>query len=253
MDLPKNHFKAALAAGRKQIGMWCSFPNSGYAEMMATCGYDWMLIDCEHAPIDLATVQSMLQAVAPYHTHPIVRPGWNDPVEIKRLLDIGAQTLLIPYVENAQEAARAVAATRYAPQGVRGVAGLARSSRYGSVANYIPRAHEEICVLVQVESIQAVDQIEAMAAVEGVDGIFVGPADLSASMGHPGNLAHPDVRAAVIEAIRRIRAAGKPAGIVTADALLPEAIEAGANFPSVGIDTMVLLNGLRDLRKRFPS
>ncbi len=253
MDLPKNKFKAALAEGRKQIGMWCSYPGGGYAEMMATCGFDWLLIDCEHAPIDLVTVQTMLQAIAPYHSQAVVRPGWNDPVEIKRLLDIGAQSLLIPYVENAEEAARAVAATRYAPEGIRGVAGLARASRYGNVTNYIPRAHEEICVLVQVESIQAVEQIEAIAAVDGVDGIFVGPADLSASMGHPGNLSHPDVREAVTQAIRRIRAAGKPAGIVTSDALLPEAIEAGVNFPSVGIDTVVLMNGLRDLRTRFPS
>ena len=253
MDLPKNHFKAALNEGRQQIGMWCSLPGGSYAEMMATCGYDWLLIDCEHAPIDLGTVQTMLQAAAPYATQMVVRPAWNDAVEIKRLLDIGAQSLLIPYVENAEEAARAVAATRYAPQGVRGVAGLARASRFGSVTNYIARAHEEICVIVQVESVQAVEEIEAIAAVEGVDGIFVGPADLSASMGYPGQLSHPEVRAKVTEAIRRIRAAGKPASIVTAEDLLPEAIEAGANFPAIGIDTLVLMKGLRELRARFPA
>ena len=253
MDLPKNHFKAALAAGRDQIGMWCSLPGGAQAELMATCGFDWLLIDCEHAPIDLATVQAMLQAIAPYQTQAVVRPGWNDPVEIKRLLDLGAQSLLIPYVENAEEAARAVAATRYAPQGMRGVAGLTRASRYGSVADYIPRAHEEICVMVQVESLAAVSQIEAIAAVEGVDAIFVGPADLSASMGHPGELSHPEVRRTVTEAIARIRAAGKPASIVTTEALLPEAIAAGVNVPAVGIDTAVLLKALRELRVRWPS
>ncbi|AGT07239.1 HpcH/HpaI aldolase family protein [Paracoccus aminophilus] len=254
MDLPKNRFKAALAEGRQQIGLWCSIPGGGYAEMLATCGYDWILIDCEHAPIDLGAVQSMLQAMAPYPVQPVVRPGWNDPVEIKRLLDIGAQSLLIPYVENAEEAARAVAATRYAPAGFRGVAGLARASRYGSVPDYLNRAAQEICVLVQIESLDAVERIEEIAAVEGVDGIFVGPADLSATMGRPGQLSHPEVRAKIIEAIKRIRAAGKPAGIVTLDeTLLEESVAAGTNFTAVGIDIAVMLKALRDLRARWPS
>lgn len=254
MDLPKNHFKAALAEGRQQIGMWCTIPGASYAEMLATCGYDWLLIDTEHAPIDLTTVQTMLQAIAPYRSQAVVRAGANDVVEIKRLLDIGAQSLLIPYVESAAEAARAVAAVRYAPGGLRGVAGLVRASRFGRVPQYVARAEAEICLLVQVESAKALDEIEAIAAVDGVDGIFVGPADLAASMGHPGNPSHPEVRAAVIDAIRRIRKAGKPAGIVTLnDDMLAEAVEAGTNFTAVGIDMAVMMKALDDLRRRWPS
>ncbi|MDZ4096912.1 MAG: aldolase/citrate lyase family protein [Paracoccaceae bacterium] len=252
MDLPTNPFKAALRAGQQQIGIWCSIPGSGHAESLASCGFDWMLIDTEHTAVDLATVQAMLQAAAPYTTHAAVRPGWNDAVEIKRLLDIGAQTILVPYVQNAAEAEKAVAAVRYPPQGVRGVAGITRASRYGLVPDYTARANAQICLLVQVETAEALHHIEAIAAVDGVDGIFIGPADLAASMGHPGNPGHPAVKTAILDAIARIKAAGKPAGILSLDpAFLKEAVAAGTLFTAVDVDQAILLRGARTLAKEW--
>ena len=250
--LPRNSFKAALAEFRQQIGIWCSIPGSGHAEALAGCGFDWMLIDTEHTAVDHTTVQAMLQGAAPYPTHAAVRPGWNDPVEIKRLLDIGAQTILVPYVQTAEEAARAVAAVRYPPMGIRGMAGITRASRYGLVADYATRAHEETCLLVQIETAAALDRIEEIAAVEGVDGIFIGPADLAATMGHPGNPGHPEVKAAVLDAVRRIRAAGRPAGILSLDpGFLHEAVAAGTVFTAVDVDSAILLRGARELARAW--
>jgi 4-hydroxy-2-oxoheptanedioate aldolase len=254
MDLPRNSFKAALRAGQKQIGIWCSIPGPGNAEAIASCGYDWMLIDTEHTVTDLPTVQAMLQAAAPYPTHVIVRPGWNDAVEIKRLLDAGAQTLLIPYVQSAEEAARAVAAVRYPPHGMRGVAGMTRANRFGLVTDYTARANAETCLLVQVETAGTLPQIEAIAAVDGVDGIFIGPADLAASMGYPGQPGHPEVKAAVLDAIARIRATGKPAGILSLDpGLLAEAFAAGTLFTAVDIDMSILIRGARAMAADWKS
>ncbi|QYK41370.1 MAG: 4-hydroxy-2-oxo-heptane-1,7-dioate aldolase [Paracoccaceae bacterium] len=247
MDLPRNTFKAALREGRQQIGIWCSIPGAGHAESLAGCGFDWMLIDTEHTTTDLTTVQAMLAAVAPYPTHCAVRPGWNDAVEIKRLLDAGAQTILVPYVQSTAEAARAVAACRYPPEGTRGVAGITRASRFGLVPDYIARANAEICLLVQVETAEALGQIEAIAAVDGVDGIFIGPADLATSMGYPGNTAHPAVHKAILSAIARIRAAGKPAGILSLDPdLLDAAVAAGTMFTAVDVDAAILLRHARE-------
>lgn len=254
MDLVRNPLKAAIAAGQQQIGIWCSIPGSGHAESIAGCGFDWMLIDTEHTPVDMTTVQAMLQAAAPYPTHAAVRPGWNDAVEIKRLLDIGAQTLLIPYVQNAEEAARAVAAVRYAPQGMRGLAGITRATRYGMIDGYAKRASEEICLLVQVETAEALGNIESIAAVDGVDGIFIGPADLAASMGFPGDPGHQEVKTAILQAIRRIVAAGKPAGILSLDQdFLKEAVAAGTTFTAVDVDSAILLRGARALAKSWKA
>jgi 4-hydroxy-2-oxoheptanedioate aldolase len=254
MDLPKNRFKEALQQGRQQIGIWCSIPGTNHAEALATCGFDWMLIDTEHTTTDLTMVQSMLQAAAPYPTHCIVRPGWNDAVEIKRILDAGAQSILVPYVQNAAEAARAVAAVRYPPKGVRGVAGITRATRFGLVPDYIARADGEICLLVQVETADALDRIEEIAAVDGVDGIFIGPADLATSMGFAGNPTHPTVRAAILSAIGRIRAAGKPAGILTLDPdLLRDAAAAGTLFTAVDVDQAILLRGARALAAQWKA
>jgi 4-hydroxy-2-oxoheptanedioate aldolase len=251
-ELPKNTFKAGLAARRQQIGIWCSIPGSGHAEALAGCGFDWMVIDTEHTPVDHTLVLAMLQAVAPYPTQAIVRPGWNDLVEIKRLLDLGVQTLLVPYVQSAEEAARAVAAVRYPPQGIRGVAGITRASRFGTIDNYTARANAEICLLVQVETATALEHLEAIAAVDGVDGVFIGPADLAASMGFPGQPGHPEVRAAVMGAIRRIVAAGKPAGILSLDPdVLTEAVAAGTTFTAVDVDQAILLRGARALAKQW--
>lgn len=246
MDLPVNPFKAALKAGRPQWGIWCSIPGSGHAEALAGCGFDWMMIDTEHAVMDHATVLAMLQAVAPWPTHAIVRPGWNDATEIKRLLDLGAQTLLVPYVQSAAEAAKAVAAVRYAPQGMRGVASATRASRYGMVPDYVARANAEICLLVQAETAEALARIEEIAGVEGVDGVFIGPADLAASMGHPGQPSHPAVKAAVLEAIGRLRGIGVPAGILSFDAaFLAEVAAAGTLFTAVEGDAPLLYRSAR--------
>ena len=181
-----------------------------------------------------------------------MRPGWNDAVEIKRILDAGAMSILVPYVQNADEAARAVSAVRYPPHGTRGVAGITRASRYGAVDRYIARADEEICLLVQVETAEALTHIEAIAAVPGVDGIFVGPADLAASMGFPGDTSAPEVKAAILDAIRRIRAAGKPPGILSLDPdLLQQAVAAGSVFTAVDVDQAILLRGARALARQW--
>lgn len=254
MTMPHNSFKAALAAGRRQIGIWCTIPDPGHAEALATCGFDWMLIDTEHTVIGPAVVQTMLQAAAPWPVACVVRPGSLDVVEIKRLLDAGAQSLLIPMINSADEARAAVAATRYAPQGIRGMAGLSRATRYGTVTDYATRAAQEICLLVQVETVAALDQIEPICAVDGVDGVFVGPADLAASMGYPGQSRHPAVTAAVLDAIARIRAAGKPAGILSQDpGVLEAAYDAGAGFVAVGIDQAIMLKGARALAQDWTA
>ena len=252
MDLPTNRFKAALRAGQQQIGIWCSIPGSGHAESLAGCGFDWMLIDTEHTALDHTMLLAMLQAAAPYPTQVAVRPGWNDPVEIKRVLDLGAQTILVPYVQSADEARRAVQAVMYPPQGMRGVSGITRATRYGLIPDYTARANTEICLLVQVETARALSRIEAIAAVDGVEGIFIGPADLAASMGYPGQLAHPEVKAAILDAIARIRAAGKPAGILSVDqAFLAEAVAAGSLFTAVDLDSAILLRGARAAAKSW--
>jgi 4-hydroxy-2-oxoheptanedioate aldolase len=241
VDLPLNTFKRAITSGRQQIGLWCSLSSSYSLEVVAASGFDWLLLDTEHSPNELDMVIAQLQAAAPYPSHPIVRVAWNDMVLIKRYLDIGAQTLLIPYVQNEEEAARAVAYTRYPPVGVRGVAGTTRATRFGRVKDYAKRAHEEICVLVQVETQTAVDRIEAIAKVDGVDGIFIGPADLHASLGYPGETANPAVLPVIENAIRRIKAAGKAPGILTGDEKLARRyIELGCLFTAVGADVGLL-------------
>ena len=168
MDLPINHFKRALAAGRPQLGFWCSLASHVSVEILAGSGFDWLLLDTEHSPNELPQVHSQLQAVMEHRVQPIVRPAWNDPVVIKRLLDLGVQTLLIPVVQSAEEAAAAVAATRYPPRGIRGFAGGSRSSRFGRIADYHTRCEAELCVLVQVETQQGLDNLEAIVATEGV-------------------------------------------------------------------------------------
>lgn len=254
MKLPRNDFKHAIAEGRSQIGLWVTLPSGFTAEALATCGYDWLLFDTEHSVGDPVTVFEQLQAVAPYPVSAVVRPVSNDVALIKRLLDAGAQTLLIPYVQNADEAQAAVDAMRYAPRGIRGFAGLTRATRYGTVADYPSRAEEELCLLVQVETRSALDEIEAIAAVDGVDGIFIGPADLAASMGYPGDTGHPEVIRAIEDAIDRIRKAGKPAGILSLDpAFVERCIGLGTIFTAVDVDANILLNGARVLAQKFKS
>ena len=244
MQLPPNPFKKALTEGRQQIGLWCSIPDSGVAEMLAGCGYDWILIDTEHSAMDAVSVLPLLQAMAPYPTHPIVRPTSLDVAEIKKLLDLGAQSILVPYVQTVEEAKLAASAVDYAPGGVRGLAGLTRASRFGTVEGYHRNARQEICLLVQLETRASLDALEDIAAVPGVDGIFIGPADLAASLGYPGEPGHPEVKAAVLDAIRRIRAAGKPAGVLSLEqAFLRECAAAGTVFTAVDVDAAILRNG----------
>lgn len=247
MDMPRNPFKQALREGRAQWGLWVGLADAYVAELLATTGCDWLLIDGEHAPNDLRSTLAQLQAVAPYPSHPIVRPPIGDMALIKQLLDIGAQTLLVPMVESAAQAAQVVAATRYPPRGVRGVgSALARSSRWNQVEGYLQRADDELCVLVQVESASAMAQVAAIAAVEGVDGVFFGPADLSASMGHLGEPAHPAVQQAIVAGIAAVRAAGKAAGVLAADqALARRYADAGAQFVAVGVDASLLVRAAR--------
>lgn len=254
MNLPDNRFKRALREGRQQIGLWCSLPGGYAAEAVAGSGYDWLLFDTEHSPGDPLTVLAQLQAVAPYDVSAVVRPASNDTVLIKRFLDLGAQTLLIPYVQDAEQARAAVAAMRYPPEGVRGVSGLTRATRFGRIAGYGRRAADELCLLVQVETREALDRLEAIAAVEGVDGVFIGPADLAASLGHVGDPAHPEVAAAVEDAIRRLRAAGKPAGILTSDtAFARRCIEIGTVFTAVAIDAGILARGTEAVARQFKT
>ena len=249
--MPHNSFKAALRDGRRQLGLWCTLPGSFATEVVAGAGYDWLLFDTEHSPGDPLTVLPQLQAAAGYHSvAPVVRPAANDTVLIKRFLDIGAQSLLIPYVQNADEARAAVRATRYPPDGIRGVSALTRATRFGREADYFAKAADDICLLVQIETQEALDNLEAIAAVEGVDGLFVGPADLSASLGYGAAQTHPDMRAKVVETIRRIKAAGKPAGLLTADTVLQKsALEAGVDFLALGVDAGLLARASENLLK----
>jgi 4-hydroxy-2-oxoheptanedioate aldolase len=254
MPLP-NAFKRALLAGQPQIGLWSTLASPFVSELVAGSGFDWLLLDTEHTPSDVPLMLQQLQAVDAERARPtsaVVRPAWNDAVLIKRYLDIGAQSLLLPFVQDAEEAAAAVAATRYPPHGIRGMGGTMRASRFGRDADYVRDADKEMCVLVQVETQEALDNIEAIAAVDGIDGIFIGPADLSASLGYPGELHHPEVRAAIDGAIRRIRACGKAPGILMIDEQRArECLELGALFVAVATDQVLLRKSADDVAARF--
>jgi 4-hydroxy-2-oxoheptanedioate aldolase len=248
LSLPPNRFKAALLDGRPQIGLWSSLASNIAAEIIGGAGFDWIVIDTEHAPNEVPGVLSQLQAMVNGTAEPVVRCAWNDAVLIKRILDIGARGLLVPFVQNAGEAQRAVAATRYPPLGIRGVSVAPRANLYGRVPNYHGSAHEHICVLVQVETVSALREIEAIAAVEGVDGIFIGPSDLAADLGHLGNPNHAEVQAAIAQGGARIRAAGKAAGILTSDAdAAARYLEWGFTFVAVGSDVGILARGAEKL------
>lgn len=248
-----NHFKRALQEKRPQIGLWLGLCSNYSAELLAGTGFDWLLIDGEHAPNNVQTVLGQLQAIAPYASHPVVRPPWNDPVIIKQLLDVGAQTLLIPMIQNAEQAQQAVRATRYPPQGVRGVgSALARASRWSRIPNYLQQADSQMCVLVQIETREAMTNLDAILQVDGVDGVFIGPADLSADMGFAGDPQHPEVQQVINEAIARISAAGKAPGILTSQQELAQHyLASGALFVAVGVDTTLLAQAAGTLLSRF--
>ncbi|QKZ04129.1 4-hydroxy-2-oxoheptanedioate aldolase [Pseudomonas eucalypticola] len=248
-----NTFKQRLRSGQAQIGLWLGLANPYCAELAANAGFDWLLIDGEHAPNDLRSLLGQLQAVAPYASQPVIRPVIGDTALIKQVLDIGVQTLLVPMVESAEQARELVRATHYPPFGVRGVgSALARASRWNTVPGYLDQADEQMCLLVQIENREGLANLDAIAAVEGVDGVFIGPADLSAAMGHRGNPGHPEVQAAIEDAIVRIQQAGKAAGILSADEKLARRyLELGAAFVAVGVDTTVLMRGLQGLASTF--
>ena len=249
----QNRFKSALQSRQPQIGLWMSLANPYTAELCATAGFDWLLVDGEHGPNDVRSMLAQLQAVAAYPGHAVVRAVSADAALVKQLLDIGAQTLLIPMIDDAGQARRMVEATRYAPEGVRGVGSfVARVSRWGQEANYLDHANEEVCLLVQAETRAALLNLEAICAVDGVDGVFIGPADLAASLGHRGDPGHPDVLAAIDDAVRRIVASGKAAGILNTDqALARHYLALGCTFVAVGLDVGVLATGVRSLRADY--
>jgi 4-hydroxy-2-oxoheptanedioate aldolase len=252
MELPVNKFKHSLAAGRQQIGLWVSLASAYSAELVAGSGFDWLLIDTEHSPNEVDTTLAQLQAAAAWPVSAVVRPAWNDKVLVKRHLDIGAQTLLIPYVQSEEEARAAVEAVRFPPRGVRGVAGMTRATRFGRVDDYAKRADRELCLLVQVETRAGLDALEAITRCDGVDGVFIGPADLAAGLGHLGEIAHPEVQSAIRDGIARIRACGKGAGILATDE--PSArryIEWGTTFTAVGMDAMILARETERLAAKF--
>ena len=251
-EFQRNAFKAALAARKLQIGLWSSLCSNIAAEIVSDSGFDWILLDTEHSPNEIPDLVKQLQAIQAGTATPIIRPAWNDAVLAKRALDIGAQTLLFPYVQNPEEAKRAVASTRYPPHGIRGVSVAARASRYGRVPGYLTKANAEICVLVQVETAPALRELEAIAQVGGIDGVFIGPSDLAASLGHLGNPAHAEVQAAIQDAVIRLKAVGKPAGILTGNE--EEArryIEWGYLFVAVGADIGLLARNADALAKNF--
>jgi 4-hydroxy-2-oxoheptanedioate aldolase len=250
VKLPVNRFKAAIREGRPQVGIWSSLCSNVAADVLGTAGFDWALIDMEHSPNELPSVLSQLQAYEVGGTTPIVRPPWNDAVVFKRLLDIGALTLLVPMVQSAAEAEAAVRATRYPPHGIRGVSLTTRTNRYGRITDYLDRVHDEICVLVQVETRAALERIDEIAGVDGVDGVFFGPTDLSADFGHIGKPAHPDVVEAITAAHARVSSAGKPSGILVGD---PDQavhwLKTGFMFVACGSDLALLARGAERLRK----
>ena len=255
MDVPSNSFKRAIRNGNRQIGLWLALGDATSAELCAAAGFDWLLLDAEHGPNDLRSLLAQLQAIAPYKTHPIVRPRVGDTHLIKQILEIGTQTLLIPMVESAEQAASLVAAMQYPPQGVRGVgAVLGRSSRWNRIPDYLKQAGDEMCLLVQIETQRGIDNLSAIASVPGVDGVFIGPADLSASMGHLGDMTHPDVLAAIERCIVAIRAANKAAGILTGDeTLVQRYLQLGCTFVAVGADTILLSQAADRLAARFKA
>lgn len=248
-----NTFKAALRGKRVQFGLWLGLADPYAAELCATAGFDWLLIDGEHAPNDLRTMLGGLQAIAAYQSHPVVRIPEGDTSLIKQVLEIGATTLLVPMVETAEQARELVRAMRYPPAGIRGVgSGLARSSRWGRERDYLHTANEQMCLLVQVETERGLANIDEIAQVDGVDGVFIGPADLAASLGHLGHAGHPDVQKAIAYAFERIAAAQKASGILaTEESLADSYVSMGARFVAVGVDATMLAKAARALIARF--
>jgi len=255
MELPVNTFKQALKGDQPLWGLWLGLPDSTCAEIVAGAGFDWLLIDSEHAPFELDSTMRHLQAIAPYGVPAIVRPEEGRTALLKRLLDIGAQTLLIPMCDSAEQARGLVKAVKYPPQGIRGLgSSLARAANWNRIPGYLHKANEEICLIVQAETVTAMENLAEIAAVDGVDAVFIGPSDLSASMGHIGNPDHPEVVAAIENGLQIINDAGKAAGLFCINPAKADSYVAkGAKFLGVGVDTLLLSNAAKQLADSFRS
>lgn len=258
MKTPVNAFKKALAEKRTQYGLWVSLMGPLNTEICAAAGFDWLLLDAEHTPNDPANVLQQAQVIAAYPGVSAVARvpmghGYVGQALIKQYLDVGVQTLLVPMVDTAQQARELVRCMRYPPEGIRGMgAALARASRWNQVDDYLNQANDQMCLLVQAETVTAVKNLKAIAQTEGVDGVFFGPADLSASMGHRGQPGHPEVQKVILDGIATVRAAGKAAGILATDpALAQQYLNAGALFVAVGVDTTLLVKAASGLVQRF--
>jgi len=253
MPAPKNRLKSALQDDRTLIGCWAGFADPYPTEVLATAGFDWLVIDGEHAPNDLRTIMAQLQVLEGTGAKPVVRLPMAEPWLIKQVLDIGAQTLLIPMVESAAQATDLVRAMRYPPAGIRGSgAALARASRFSDISDYISTADNEMCLIVQVETRAGLAALDDILSVDGVDGVFVGPSDLAADMGHQGDAAQEEVRTAIRDALGRIRAAGKAAGIIAVDhATACDYRDWGANLLAVGIDVVFMARAAREAVARW--
>ena len=251
-NIPRNAFKQAIASGQRQVGLWSGLASPIAAEIIAGAGFDWIVIDGEHGPNDISTLLPQLQAMRGGTAEPVFRVPWNDMVIVKRAMDVGARTLLVPFVQSFEEAMRAVASTRYPPLGVRGVSITPRANDYGRIRNYHRNAHLDTCVLVQIETRAALREIERIAEVEGVDGIFIGPSDLAADFGHLGDPKQADVQVALKDAAARIRKAGKGAGILTGSLDDVEPLfDMGYNFVAVGSDVGLLARTAEQVAARF--
>lgn len=255
MKMPQNQFKSNLHAGQTQFGLWLGLGETFSAEICAGAGFDWLLIDAEHGPNDLRSILSQLQAIAPYASHPVVRPSQGDHVLIKQLLETGVQTLLIPMVETAEQAEGLVEAMRYPPAGIRGVgSALARASRWGRIDNYADEANEQMCLLVQVETCLGYENLASILAVEGIDGIFFGAADLAASYGYLGQSNHPEIVEAIGNGLQKVASAGLAGGVLCNDKLLnARYMQMGARFVAVGVDALLLTAATTALRRDYKT
>ncbi|MEX0348428.1 MAG: HpcH/HpaI aldolase/citrate lyase family protein [Paracoccaceae bacterium] len=255
MPAPKNTFKQALKDGKRQIGCWLSFAEEVTAEVMGTAGFDWLVIDGEHAANDIRSIRNQLMALEASASHPIVRVPVGEAWIIKQVLDAGAQTVLVPMVESAEQARELVRAVTYPPSGIRGVgAAAARATRFGEITDYVKTAGDEICLLVQIESRAGIEALDDILAVDGIDGVFIGPADLSTDMGLHGNSADPEVRAVIADAIARINASEKASGCLgVTDEAVQAYLDMGTQFMAVGLDVVLLAQAARAKARRWLS
>lgn len=255
MPAPTNTFKTALHSGKTLIGCWLGLADSYSAELMGTAGFDWLVIDGEHAPNDLRSILAQLQVLEASDSHAVVRVPLGETYILKQVLDAGAQTVLVPMVDSADQARQLVRDVTYPPHGDRGVGyALTRAARFSQIADYGTTADDQICLLVQVESTKGIDALDDILKIDGIDGVFIGPADLAADMGHMGNALQKDVHAVIMDALRRIKAAGKAPGILsTQDPFTQDALDAGAQFVAVGADTLLLSHSAQKLSAKWAT